>query len=333
MNPERGTEGPKGFAVARLKSGDKPAIVDSHNFGVVRPGTENVHSFRISNITTHAWKISEVVNTCACIVSEVSSKTIKPGGSVELTVKYRAPEKEVADRRRVYVAMDDPKSPIIALEIRALVREEVHVFPKRLALTEVRIGESRIENISIANYGGADWESVEVQPSAEWLNLELKSVDSNESEPAGQRYEIIAQVDTRKLPPGRCSSKIKVTGRRGGEDIELADIPVDITCLAWGTLIPPELFIGKVRPGTIRRDMAIRLAEPLKDPQQLRLDSEGIEGVRLVIVASRSASEIRPTIELIVPGTPGFYTGILTYSVSSRPDLPPLHQKVSFLVE
>lgn len=114
------------------KQGPHPKAVvpePTHEFGVMRMGDTDRHTFIIRNEGEAPLKLGTPRTTCQCTVPEVERRVIPPGkeGAITLEWKPTAPTPEF-DKGAV-VKTNDPKMPEIKLAVVGKVETLVNVMP------------------------------------------------------------------------------------------------------------------------------------------------------------------------------------------------------------
>ena len=58
-----------------------------YDFGLLKPGVQASHVFKVHNPTAATWTLVKVTRTCSCSVASASSPTIKPGETEQFTLR------------------------------------------------------------------------------------------------------------------------------------------------------------------------------------------------------------------------------------------------------
>jgi hypothetical protein len=107
-------------AGAIVRSGDQYLF----DFGRISDRASVSHEFSVSNRGTRELHITGKTNSCGCVTSELSEKTIPPGGRAVLKVTF-SPTAYAGERisQFVYLNTDDPDNPVFRFTIQADVRK------------------------------------------------------------------------------------------------------------------------------------------------------------------------------------------------------------------
>jgi len=82
------------------------------NFGQVKEGDVVYHEFTFKNESPKALKITNVNTSCGCTGSEVAKKSLDPGESTSVKVKFNSAKYSGEVKQFVYLATDSIENPI-----------------------------------------------------------------------------------------------------------------------------------------------------------------------------------------------------------------------------
>lgn len=91
------------------------------DFGQVKPGEVVTHDFIFKNETGKELKIKDTNTSCGCTVSAVEKKTLLPGESTKISVKFNSQGYSGAVQQFIYVNTDNLDNPVIRFIIKANV--------------------------------------------------------------------------------------------------------------------------------------------------------------------------------------------------------------------
>ena len=94
------------------------------DFGTVEEGSILEHTFIIKNELRNTLNIKDLQASCLCTVSEVSTKSIPPGGSAEVKVKFDTQDRTGRVTQYIYVTTDDIYHPFHKLTVTAEIIKE-----------------------------------------------------------------------------------------------------------------------------------------------------------------------------------------------------------------
>ena len=133
------------------------AINLNHDFGVLlNPVNDAVsHEFEITNNTDSVWTLKEIVNTCSCTVSDITSETILPGKTEKILLVYKpVGDGTFDDQRKSLVIFEEEIAPRFILGVSSRVRDPMTIRPKLLSWSRVGMGQTRHDSFEVQNYSG-----------------------------------------------------------------------------------------------------------------------------------------------------------------------------------
>lgn len=95
---------------------------DSYNwdFGKVKEGQIAEHVFTLKNKSNKVLTITGINTSCSCTSSEIKDKTLLPGKSTKVTVRFNSKGYVPAKiSQHVYVNTDNPDNPVLKFKIQA----------------------------------------------------------------------------------------------------------------------------------------------------------------------------------------------------------------------
>jgi hypothetical protein len=95
---------------------------DEFDFKVIREGQEVSEVVFISNTGTEPLKILKVETNCDCLLANISSQVIAPGGNAQLRLKFLSAGRDGFERKTITLFTNDPKSPVKDIVIKAHVK-------------------------------------------------------------------------------------------------------------------------------------------------------------------------------------------------------------------
>jgi len=118
------------------------------DFGSVKQGKIVEHEFIISNKGDNLLKIRQVRSSCGCTVGQVKPRTIPPGSTGTLTVKFNTKGRRAKQSKAVYVLSNDPKQPTFTCRITGQILGPDMVFePASLNFQNVAQGEIHKQSV------------------------------------------------------------------------------------------------------------------------------------------------------------------------------------------
>ncbi len=99
----------------------KPGNTDPRTFffGQVKSGKVLKHFFVLRNVSKNTLAIKDVSTSCGCTASKADKKSLAPGESTTIEVKFDTKKYSGHVKQFVYVQTDDPYNPILKFTIEA----------------------------------------------------------------------------------------------------------------------------------------------------------------------------------------------------------------------
>ncbi|OFX13996.1 MAG: hypothetical protein A2Z18_10760 [Armatimonadetes bacterium RBG_16_58_9] len=139
----------------------------SWNFGSVYQGDAQEYAFKCRNVGGKDLVISKVETSCGdCLVPLARTETIPPGGEGAISVLLNTTGQTRALGKKLYVASNDPITPVVPLDVVGYVKPlKLVTSPRAVSFGEHRRSETAHELIYI--------------PSLPEEKIEVKSVSSD----------------------------------------------------------------------------------------------------------------------------------------------------------
>ncbi len=221
-----------------------PEVV--YDFDTITPTQKVTHVFEFHNLGGRALKIDRVITSCGCTAAVLSTSTVPPGRSGEIKVTfnpegYRGPFQKV-----IYVHLNDPQHPVVALQIKGFVRATVYVIPQRLDFGEVKRGMPVDTTLVVVDdrERGERLEITGVESDMKYIHL---SPGKPQSQQSGRVTIPIAVNLNSLIPVGKLQGRIKV--RTNTPEPPVIVVPVTIDVVDEIVASPERLFFGFVQRG------------------------------------------------------------------------------------
>lgn len=181
-------------AKARPKKSNAVIKVENavHNFGIMGPNQKKSCEFKFKNIGTDILKISRIKSTCGCTAPQLKKKIYAPGESGAIQVTFRSSTRQAPVTKHLYIESNDSKKPKYELTIKAQVRLNISVNPKKMDLS-IREENAGAGPITITSKDG--------KPFAIKSFTSSKDIITAEFDPAVESTEFVLEpkVDIEKL--------------------------------------------------------------------------------------------------------------------------------------
>ena len=114
-----------------------------HDFGMMKPGDEGEHVFRIQNVGTDNLLLRLGATTCKCTLGDLERESLAPGESTNVTLSWTV--KASGDphfTQSAQILTNDPSKVAVSLEITGRVVSDVDMVPETWSFGEVGTGEA-----------------------------------------------------------------------------------------------------------------------------------------------------------------------------------------------
>lgn len=261
----------------------------SFNFGS-RENTETVeHVFIIENTGDLSLEIVRTRTSCGCTVANISSKTIAPGQSAELTARLNLKNRHGMQRKHITVESNDPDTPSLQLTLMGQALKTLSITPEQVLFNSLNpqdMGERSVEIRSEV----ATFQIENIQSSLSQISTELEVLEPGKAYKlyirtvppleAG-RFQGVVTFTTDK--PSSSQYSIRIIGNVAGV---LSFAPQEIVIPAQSTT--PLTRYAVIRPGTATAFTIGEIEVP--DPKiQTQLYPMGTHGYRIQL------SNIKPS--------------------------------------
>ena len=128
----------------KADSGAKVSLLTPpvYDFGMMKPGDEGEHVFRIENAGTENLLLRLGATTCKCTLGDLERESLGPGESTEVTLSWTVKESgEPVFTQSAQILTNDPAKVAISLEITGRVVSDVDMVPATWSFGEGGTGE------------------------------------------------------------------------------------------------------------------------------------------------------------------------------------------------
>jgi peroxiredoxin len=205
---------------ARLADAPKISVDEpSFDFGDRDTGTMVQHAFTIKNEGQGTLSIDRVLTSCSCTSANLPTKSIPPGGSVELSVKLDLGSQRGAQNRSILVQSNDPDTPNLRLALVGNAIYHVALSPSRVTLGEATAAEPFTTTVSVrADKTVGEFNVNETQTSGDNVTAEVEPLEP------GKHYVVRIKV-TRDGSGATSQGWVRLLTDHPGE-YKLINIPI-----------------------------------------------------------------------------------------------------------
>ncbi len=128
----------KGDSAAKVKMLTPP----SYDFGMMKPGDEGEHTFRVENAGSENLLLRLGATTCKCTLGDLERESLAPGESTDIKLSWTVKTGgEPEFTQSAQILTNDPSRVAISLEITGRVVSDVDMVPETWSFGEVGTGE------------------------------------------------------------------------------------------------------------------------------------------------------------------------------------------------
>jgi hypothetical protein len=169
------------------------------NFGRIKQGDVASHEFVFTNEGDDTLTIEKVSTTCGCTAALVSDRSIPPGKSGQIEVKFDSRGYGGQVTKVVYVQSNDPKEPQRSLEIKADVEvppsAKIEIEPYNYDAGLMVEGEELRADLKIVNKGELELR-VEFNHRSAAYDIAGKPAPVPLKIPAGKEVDALIRIPT-----------------------------------------------------------------------------------------------------------------------------------------
>ncbi len=140
------------------------------DFGVMAPGKEGQHVFRIQNVGDGLLRLKVGASTCKCTLGELSKAVLEPNEETEITLTWTPQVGKPLFKQKAQVISNDPETPAISLKITGKVVSDFEMSPMVWSFGEVASGEPFKISGEIYNFSSHKIKPTTVTFSGDSLN-------------------------------------------------------------------------------------------------------------------------------------------------------------------
>jgi hypothetical protein len=209
---------------------------DSWDFGAVWHPQGATLTLIVKNEGDAPLEISDVRTTCGCTLVETGRKSVPPGETTDIKVRYNSEGKQGHVESKVIISSNDPQRPTVEMKIsgevkRAVKRTPLGGFVIRTLDTEPgQTGTVRLENQMP--------EPMKLRLSGsnlqDWLDVEIKEVTP------GQVYDVVGRTK-KELPPEGLRGTLQFDTGLSKE--ATMTVHARIHVLSRVELVPPVIYL------------------------------------------------------------------------------------------
>lgn len=228
---------------------DKP----DYDFGGADGSATIEHVYEVKNAGDLSLTLKEVKASCGCTVVKTSKMTLPPGDTAQITATLNLHGRSGHQDKHVMVSSDDPKTPLLLLNLRGDVIQEYTITPDRLVMGQIRGDQSTKTQVTFVNNTSNAVHVTKVDSTATYLKPTFTETV------AGKSYRVDVEIAP-PLPAGTVDAVIHIFTDNAARPV--FDVPFNAAVMGAVVVAPPQILLSGsttdavtrfviVRPGTI----------------------------------------------------------------------------------
>jgi len=125
----------------------------AHDFGTILQGETVRHRFEFSNTGDASLQVEKISSSCGCTAALASAKVLAPGESGEIQTSFDSARFRGEVSKTVYLYTNDPVRPMVQLQLKGVVREEVTLEPQLVNFGTVAPRTTVSTKVTLVNQG------------------------------------------------------------------------------------------------------------------------------------------------------------------------------------
>ncbi len=171
-------------------------VVDEPQFNFGEQHNEQTieHTFVLRNEGDATLEITNIRSSCGCTVGHVSTRSIPPGGTSEISGRYNLRGRQGNQRSVLTVETNDPKAPRTQLTMAGVAVQELQIRPNRVFFGQVYSGQQSTRQIELIGLPHTPFEISRIEIDSEHLSTKVLDTD------AAHRFQVDITVDAPTTP-------------------------------------------------------------------------------------------------------------------------------------
>ncbi len=146
----------------------------SHDLGSVEEASRTTLTFPFRNAGKQELVVSQIRPSCTCLKIDTFTENVSPGGQGQIALTFDATGLQGGRYYRLYIESNDPISPLVVVDIAALVRPlRLLVSTRRINFGEVDARSGATREIYVKDPGDDSLRIEEVVPDSPQLEVLL----------------------------------------------------------------------------------------------------------------------------------------------------------------
>jgi len=221
----------------------------NYNFGEMENTRTVEHTFIIQNNGNLSLEISKVRPGCGCTVANISTKTLPPGESAEISTRLNLRGRQGRQRKPITVYSNDPKTPQLKLYLEGTAVTEVNVNPRSIFFGRIAEDAVVTSTVEVVIKSKKPVHLTKVESRSENLTVSEQIADE------GRLYKILIATKP-PLKQGTLRSSVHI--ETDHPQYPAMDIVVSAFVVGDLTFVPQQIDVQAKPDQTITRYVLIR---------------------------------------------------------------------------
>ena len=161
-------------AVQEQPWAEKTFQVKTHDFGTVPAGQKAEYDFQLSNPLDVPIHVREIKRSCGCTTPTIESRSIQPGESTNVHVKFNTEAFKGKKGATLTVVFDKPKYAEVQLRVDGFILSNLTLRPARMDFGKIKQGQEKSITVKLDHVGNRGWSIVKLESKVPWLTAEAQ---------------------------------------------------------------------------------------------------------------------------------------------------------------
>ena len=265
------------------------------------------HTFVVRNEGDLTLEIQNIRSSCGCTVGNISSRSVEPGGTSEITAAFNLRGRQGNQRSVLTLETNDPAQPRTQLTMGGVALQDMQIRPRQLFFGQVYAGHGSSREIELIGMPDQPFEITDIINSSAHFQVEPAIQRAPHSyvipvsvKPPAEEGTVQTMLEIRTTHPNHRTVHVPLNAQVAGP---IAVAPRAIT-LMGGSDAPVTRYVV-LRPGAIEAFEVTQVVAPSDDirVQVLVMPNQGYR-IQLSNVRASEVANTSLRIETNVEGMP-----------------------------
>ena len=227
------------------------AVVDEpdFNFGPQHNNQSIDHTFVIRNEGDSTLEITNIRSSCGCTVGNVSSRSVEPGATSEITASYNLRGRQGRQRSTLTIETNDPNQRLLRLTMMGEALRELQIRPQTVVFGQLMSGQTAAQEVEIIGLPAQPFEIKDVASTT--AGVEIERVD--QLAPHHYKLHLSANIEGR---PGHRQGALQIHTSHANSP--LLTVGVSANLVGALAVAPEAITLMGENPGVVTRYVVVR---------------------------------------------------------------------------